>query len=101
VNPIRAYVSAIVERAVKSAAQSALLAFGADKIDVLHADWQTVLGFAGGGFVLSVLTSLASSGVGNSGPSLTTEAIAPDALSTVEVTPVEKDEPEVGSHMAD
>lgn len=98
-NQIRAYVSAIVERAVKSAAQSALLAFGADKIDVLHADWQTVLGFAGGGFVLSVLTSLASSGIGNAGPSLTTEAVAIDtseaALVAADVDPAD------ASHMAD
>lgn len=48
------------ERAVKSAAQAALLVIGADQLDVFAADWQNVAGFALGGAVLSVLTSLAS-----------------------------------------
>ena len=34
------------ERAVKTAAQSALLAIGADQLNALAADWQTVAGFA-------------------------------------------------------
>lgn len=49
-----------VERASKSAGQSALLAIGADQVNALSADWQTVAGFALGGAALSVLTSLAS-----------------------------------------
>ena len=52
------------ERAVKTAAQSALLAIGADQLNALAADWQTVAGFALGGGVLSILTSLASLKVG-------------------------------------
>ena len=52
------------ERSIKTAAQSALLAIGADQLDALAADWQTVAGFALGGAVLSVLTSLASLKVG-------------------------------------
>lgn len=52
-----------LERATKTAAQSALLVVGAGapQIDALSADWGHVGGFALGGFVLSVLTSLASS----------------------------------------
>jgi hypothetical protein len=52
------------ERAVKTAAQSALLAIGADQLNTLAADWQTVASFALGGAVLSVLTSLASLHIG-------------------------------------
>ena len=52
------------ERAVKSTAQAALLCLGAGQVDALTADWQTVVGFALGGGVLSVLTSLASLKIG-------------------------------------
>lgn len=52
------------ERAVKTAAQSAILVIGADQLDVLHADWAAVLGFGLGGAVLSVLTSVATAKVG-------------------------------------
>jgi len=56
---------ATFERAIKSAAQSALLVIGADKLDALAADWQMVASFAGGGAILSLLTSIASSKVGD------------------------------------
>lgn len=63
---------AATERAVKSAAQGAILTIGAGQLNVLALDWQNVAGFAGGAFVLSVLTSVASDAVtGGSGPSLT------------------------------
>lgn len=71
----RAYLLAVLDRAVKSAAQAALLVFGADQLDALHADWELAGGFALGGFALSVLTSVASSGIGGNGPSLTTEHV--------------------------
>jgi hypothetical protein len=61
-------VLAVLERATKTAAQSALLVVGADQTNVLSTDWAQVLGFAAGGFVLSVLTSVATSGFGSSGP---------------------------------
>lgn len=70
----RAFWYASLERAVKTAAQSAILVFGADQFNALQADWQTAAGFAGGGFVLSVLTSLASGAVTSEpGPSLANE----------------------------
>ncbi len=59
-----------LERAVKSAAQGALLAVGADQLDVLSLDWSVLAGFAGGAALLSVLTSLASGTVGGDSPSL-------------------------------
>lgn len=54
-----------LERAVKTAAQSALLVFGQDALgfDVFTAAWSNAVGFAVGGAVLSLLTSVASSPV--------------------------------------
>lgn len=53
------------ERAVKSAAQFAVVAFGADTVDVIHVDALGVLGAAGAGFLISFLTSVASRPVGD------------------------------------
>jgi hypothetical protein len=58
------FVRETVERAVKSAAQAAILVVGADRLDAFSTDWAHVAGFAIGGFVLSVLTSLASKPLG-------------------------------------
>lgn len=69
------YALAVLERAVKTAAQSALLVLGADQVDALAASWGDVGGFALGGFILSVLTSVASSGLSGNGPSVTTEHV--------------------------
>lgn len=77
----RAFWAAATERAVKTAAQSAILTLAADQVNVLTADWVTVAGFAGGGFILSVLTSLASNGAGGiPGPSLANEYTIADAI---------------------
>ncbi len=57
----RAFWLDAAERAIKTGAQSALLAVGADKVlDVMAADWANVASFAAGGAVLSLLTSVAS-----------------------------------------
>ena len=48
------------ERAVKTAAQSALLTIGADQLNANEAGWKLVAGMAAGGALLSVLTSFAS-----------------------------------------
>lgn len=55
-----------LERAGKTFAQTALLAIGANAVspghfNVLDAAWANVIGLACGGFVLSLLTSMASS----------------------------------------
>lgn len=50
----------IVDRAIRSAAQGALLALGADKVlDAVAADWSTVASFSAGAAILSLLTSIA------------------------------------------
>jgi hypothetical protein len=66
------------ERSIKTAAQSALLAFGADKVlDALTATWSHVGYMALGGAILSLLTSIASAPVSSStGPA----SIVPSAL---------------------
>lgn len=64
----KAFWQATAERAVKTAAQSALLVLGAEQVDAIAVSWQEVGGFALGGFVLSVLTSIATSGFGGDGP---------------------------------
>lgn len=56
----RRFVLATTERALKTAAQSAILVLGADGFNALHADWELTLGFALGGAALSILTSVAS-----------------------------------------
>lgn len=60
------------ERAIKSAAQILLLLWAGDGLfNVIDADFEVAAGAAGGAALLSLLTSIASSGVGPSdGPSL-------------------------------
>lgn len=52
------------ERAVKSAAQALIGMWTLDGFNVLHADLPLAGGVAGGAAVLSLLTSLVTSGVG-------------------------------------
>lgn len=67
----RAFWEAAAERAAKTAAQSAILVIGAEQLNAISANWADVGGFALGGAVLSLLTSVASLGAGGVGPSLT------------------------------
>jgi hypothetical protein len=62
----------LLERAIKTAAQTAVIAIGAASgFDLFAADFATIGGAAASGFVLSVLTSLASAPFGTNGsPSL-------------------------------
>ena len=72
----RAFWTAALERAVKTAAQSAILILAAEQINVLAVNWVEVAGFAGGGFVLSILTSVGSNQLGSYvGPSLANEDV--------------------------
>lgn len=69
---------AAIERAVKSAAQVAILTIGADSFNVVTMDWAEVAGFSGGGLVLSLLTSIAF-GAKDGNPSATNAEVATDA----------------------
>jgi hypothetical protein len=54
-----------LERAVKTAAQATILGLGlGEGFNAFDVDPMLALGFAGGGFLLSILTSLATIGVG-------------------------------------
>jgi Putative lactococcus lactis phage r1t holin len=61
------------ERAAKTAAQVCLLVLGQDiaGLDVFGVSWENVAGFAFGGALISVLTSIASAG---------TEGVSPASL---------------------
>jgi hypothetical protein len=71
-----AFWRATAERAVKTFAQTLVALLSAGAFNVLKAEWQESLGVAAGAAVLSVLTSIASAGVGNSGPSLGPETVS-------------------------
>lgn len=57
------------DRALKSAAQAVILAWGIGDVaaNALEFDWQLGLGFATGGAVISLLTSIASADIGEAG----------------------------------
>jgi hypothetical protein len=67
-NAVTRFVSDVLERAGKTAAQAALLELGGENaghLNALAVHWQPVVGFAAGGAILSILFSLASQKVGN------------------------------------
>lgn len=73
----KAFWEATAERAVKTVAQTAVATLGAGAIDVVHVDWEVVGSVSLGAGILSVLTSIASSGVGSEGPSVANETTNP------------------------
>lgn len=77
----KAFWKAAAERAVKTAAQTAVVLLGANAVDVLSVDWQNVASLSAGAALLSVLTSIGSDWVSASdGPSLTdAEVLPPEA----------------------
>lgn len=66
---------ATFERAAKTFAQALLAVFMVGKITVLTVDWQQAGAVAATAALISVLTSVASSGLGNTGPSLASEEL--------------------------
>jgi hypothetical protein len=69
-----AFWKAASERAIKTAAQSLLLCFGASDVgpaNLFELDWQNLVGFGVFGAVTSILTSIVSVGISDgNGPSL-------------------------------
>lgn len=63
------------ERAIKTFVQGLLAYFTAGAIDVLSADWGEALTVAGTAAFLSLLTSLLSLKLGNSGTASATDAV--------------------------
>lgn len=68
------------ERMCSTAAQAALLVLGADAIDALRADWETVGGFALGGAVLALLKALGAKQIGDRQSASLDPEIAPKIL---------------------
>lgn len=76
----RSFWTASLERALKAAAWTLSSLLIADGTDILGTDWASRLSVAGMAGVLSLLGSVASSGVGGTGPSLANEVISPPAV---------------------
>lgn len=76
----RAFWTATFERAVKTFAQAAVALLTADATGLLGVDWGQTASVAGLAALVSVLTSVASSGTGGSGPSLANEVAVPRHL---------------------
>lgn len=74
-----AFWAATAERAVKTAAGSAITVLTTNVTGILEVDWTQAASVVGLTTLLSVFGSIASAGTGNSGPSLTTEELAPKA----------------------
>lgn len=93
------FLKAVAERALKSAAQAAVLVVGASQFDWVHADWKSIglSTLAAGG--LSVLTSLASIPYGVDGtPSLvgllaSTKPVQSSGGETAPVEPADESTP--------
>lgn len=72
-----AFWKAAAERAGKTFAQSLVAVMTADGLGILDADWKVRLSLAAGATLLSLLTSVASSGIGGPGPSAANEVTTP------------------------
>lgn len=60
---MKPYLLDLTDRAVRTAAQTAVALIGADAFDVLSADWQALAAVSAGAAVVSVLTTVASRGL--------------------------------------
>ena len=73
----RAFWADAAERAIKTAAQVAILAIGQGvTVDLFSADWRNVTGLAAGGAALSLLSSIASARV----PGMSPASVVPPGL---------------------
>lgn len=65
------------ERALKSGAQAVVLAVGGNAFNAWDVDWADISGIGVAGLVLSVLTSIASAGVGSAGTASLVKSVGP------------------------
>ena len=68
------------ERAIKTVAQALIAVLAATTFDWFHADWKAIAGTAATAGVLSLLSSIASAGIGDKGTPSVVEAPANAAL---------------------
>lgn len=64
-----AFWRAAGERAARTIAQTAIAIIGVDAVSVIEIDWAYIAGVSATAGILSLLTSVAASGVGDPGPS--------------------------------
>jgi hypothetical protein len=74
-----AFWAATVERAVRTTAQAAIGVLTTNATGLAEIDWAAAGSVVGIATALSVLTSIAATGVGNVGPSLSAEVLTPPA----------------------
>jgi hypothetical protein len=67
----KAFWTATAERAIRTFAQTLIATLGLDTTDVLNVPWERGITLATTAALLSVLTSLATTGTGRGGPGLT------------------------------
>lgn len=72
-----AFWKAAAERALKTVAQALIAVLAVGQTTILTVDWQQALAVAGTAGLLSILSSVASGSLGNYGPSLANETVAP------------------------
>lgn len=73
-----AFWKASAERAIRTAAQVAIVTAGADQLDVRTADWSEIAAMSLGGAILSVLMSIGADAWTGTGPSVTNAEVIPD-----------------------
>lgn len=73
---------ASAERAIRTAAQVAIVTVGADRLDVRTADWSEIAAMSLGGAILSVLMSIGADAWTGTGPSVTNAEVIPDEAVT-------------------
>jgi hypothetical protein len=74
------FIKATFIRALRSAAQAALLTIGADSLDVLSADWAAIASMSAGAAVLAALTAFAFGLPESNEPAPITGAVGDDAI---------------------
>lgn len=60
---MKPYLLDLTDRAVRTAAQTAVAMIGADAFDVLSADWQSLAAVSAGAALVSALTTIAARGL--------------------------------------
>ena len=69
------FAIAAAERAVKTMAQTAAALIGTGAVGILDVDWAQIASVSALAAIVSLLTSVASAGIGPHGPSLADESI--------------------------
>lgn len=60
---MKPYLIDLADRAVRTAAQTAVAMIGADAFDVMSADWRSLAAISAGAALVSALTTVAARGV--------------------------------------